>query len=104
MDPPIQITFGADLENSITHGSILSRKKKWIGTGICRAPGSSAILFAQADESKVPAYRIYPITKQQPPHNTTDNNNGNNNNNHGSHADSTVHEDHRYPLLGQSKS
>lgn len=83
--PPVQITFGADLRNSITHGlaDFVAQEEMDRYRGFWWSPDSKGILFAKVDESKVPPYRI---THHE--HETT--------------SESCMYEDHRYPFAGKS--
>ena len=84
--PPVQITFGADLKNSITHGlaEFVAQEEMDRYRGFWWSLDSKGVLFTRVDESKVPPYRIthheYESTS----------------------ADSCTFEDHRYPFAGKS--
>jgi dipeptidyl-peptidase-4 len=83
--PPVQLTFGADLKNSITHGlaDFVAQEEMDRYRGFWWSPDSKGILFAQVDESKVPPYRITHHECE-----TT--------------SDSCMYEDHRYPFAGKA--
>lgn len=83
--PPVQITFGADLKNSITHGlaDFVAQEEMDRYRGYWWTPDSKGIVFARVDESKVPPYRI---THHE--HETT--------------TEACMYEDHRYPFAGKS--
>ena len=83
--PPVQITFGADLKNSITHGlaDFVAQEEMDRYRGFWWSPDSRGIVFAQVDESKVPPYRI---THHE----------------HDSPAENGMYEDHRYPFAGKA--
>eukprot|EP00980_Cylindrotheca_fusiformis_P010664 scaffold2381_cov128-Cylindrotheca_fusiformis.AAC.5 len=83
--PPVQITFGADLRNSITHGlaDFVAQEEMDRYRGFWWSPDSKGIVFAKVDESSVPPYRI---THHE--HETT--------------SEKCMYEDHRYPFAGKS--
>lgn len=83
--PPVQLTFGADLRNSITHGlaDFVAQEEMDRYRGFWWSPDSKGILFAKVDESKVPPYRITHHEQE-----TT--------------SESFMYEDHRYPFAGKS--
>lgn len=84
--PPTQITFGADLKISITHGlaDFVAQEEMDRYRGFWWALDSKGIVFARVDESKVPPYRI---THHECETTTTE---------------SCMYEDHRYPFAGKS--
>ena len=84
---PTQITFGADLDRSITHGlaDFVAQEEMDRYRGFWWAPDSAGILFAQVDESQVPPYRI---THHENHHSAEDSN--------------MMYEDHRYPFAGKA--
>jgi len=84
--PPTQITFGADLKNSITHGlaDFVAQEEMDRYRGFWWSLDSRGIVFARVDESKVPPYRITHHECET----TT--------------ADSCMYEDHRYPFAGKT--
>ena len=84
--PPTQITFGADLKNSITHGlaDFVAQEEMDRYRGFWWSPDSKGIVFARVDESKVPPYRI---THHECETTTTE---------------SCMYEDHRYPFAGKA--
>ena len=81
---PVQVTFGADLDQSITHGlaDFVAQEEMDRYRGFWWAPDSRAILFARVDESMVAPYRII--------HHESDS------------GDAAMYEDHRYPFAGKS--
>jgi len=81
---PVQITFGADLRRSITHGlaDFVAQEEMDRYRGFWWSPDSKGIVFAKVDESKIPPYRII-----HHEHDATSNN--------------CVFEDHRYPFAGK---
>ena len=83
--PPIQITFGADLKNCITHGlaDFVAQEEMDRYRGYWWSPDSKGIVFAKVDESVVPPYRITHHDCE-----TT--------------SESCMYEDHRYPFAGKS--
>lgn len=83
--PPVQITFGADLKNSITHGlaDFVAQEEMDRYRGYWWSPDSKGIVFARVDESQVPPYRI---THHE----------------YESTTESCMFEDHRYPFAGKS--
>lgn len=83
--PPVQVTFGADLKNSITHGlaDFVAQEEMDRYRGFWWSPDSKGIVFARVDESRVPPYRITHHEYE----NTTD---------------SCMYEDHRYPFAGKA--
>ncbi len=84
--PPTQITFGADLKNSITHGlaDFVAQEEMDRYRGFWWSQDSKGIVFARVDESKVPPYRI---THHECETTTTE---------------SCMYEDHRYPFAGKA--
>ena len=84
--PPTQITFGADLKNSITHGlaDFVAQEEMDRYRGFWWSSDSKGIVFAKVDESKVPPYRI---THHECETTTTE---------------SCMYEDHRYPFAGKA--
>ena len=84
--PPTQITFGADLKNSITHGlaDFVAQEEMDRYRGFWWSLDSKGIVFARVDESKVPPYRI---THHECETTTTE---------------SCMYEDHRYPFAGKA--
>lgn len=84
--PPVQVTFGADLPNSVTHGlaDFVAQEEMDRYRGFWWSPDSAGVVFARVDESRVPPYRI---THHE--HETAS-------------ADSCVYEDHRYPFAGKA--
>lgn len=84
-ETPIQITYGADLKNSITHGlaDFVAQEEMDRYRGFWWSPDSKGILFAKVDESKVPSFRI---THQESESST----------------DACMYEDHRYPFAGKA--
>lgn len=84
--PPVQVTFGADLKNCITHGlaEFVAQEEMDRYRGFWWSLDSKGILFTRVDESQVPPYRIthheYESTS----------------------ADSCTFEDHRYPFAGKT--
>eukprot|EP00537_Pseudo-nitzschia_pungens_P007113 CAMPEP_0172360720 /NCGR_PEP_ID=MMETSP1060-20121228/4694_1 /TAXON_ID=37318 /ORGANISM="Pseudo-nitzschia pungens, Strain cf. cingulata" /LENGTH=1169 /DNA_ID=CAMNT_0013082787 /DNA_START=490 /DNA_END=3999 /DNA_ORIENTATION=- len=82
---PTQVTFGADLKNSITHGlaDFVAQEEMDRYRGFWWSPDSKGIVFARVDESKVPPYRI---THHECETTTTE---------------SCMYEDHRYPFAGK---
>jgi dienelactone hydrolase len=83
--PPVQLTYGADLRNCITHGlaDFVAQEEMDRYRGFWWSPDSKGILFAQVNESTVPPYRITHHECE-----TT--------------SDSCMYEDHRYPFAGKS--
>jgi len=83
--PPIQITFGADLKNSVTHGlaDFVAQEEMDRYRGFWWSPDSRGIVLARVDESKVPPYRITHHENDSP-------------------AESCMYEDHRYPFAGKA--
>ena len=81
---PVQLTFGADLDQSITHGlaDFVAQEEMDRYRGFWWAPDSRGILFARVDESMVTPYRII--------HHESDS------------GDAAMYEDHRYPFAGKS--
>ncbi|VEU35757.1 unnamed protein product [Pseudo-nitzschia multistriata] len=84
--PPTQVTFGADLKHSITHGlaDFVAQEEMDRYRGFWWSPDSGGIVFARVDESKVPPYRI---THHECETTTTE---------------SCMYEDHRYPFAGKA--
>lgn len=84
--PPTQVTFGADLKNSITHGlaDFVAQEEMDRYRGFWWSQDSKGIVFARVDESKVPPYRI---THHECETTTTE---------------SCMYEDHRYPFAGKA--
>jgi len=84
--PPTQITFGADLKNSITHGlaDFVAQEEMDRYRGFWWSLDSKGIVFARVDESKVPPFRI---THHECESTTTE---------------SCMYEDHRYPFAGKA--
>eukprot|EP00934_Nitzschia_sp_Nitz4_P001325 Nitzschia sp. Nitz4//scaffold111_size72815//43820//47217//NITZ4_005793-RA/size72815-snap-gene-0.109-mRNA-1//-1//CDS//3329533189//1325//frame0 len=83
--PPTQITFGADLKSSITHGlaDFVAQEEMDRYRGYWWTPDSQGIIFTRVDESHVPPYRVT--------HHESENTN-----------ESGMFEDHRYPFAGKS--
>lgn len=83
--PPVQVTFGADLKNSITHGlaDFVAQEEMDRYRGFWWSPDSKGIVFARVDESKVPPYRITHHEYDSP-------------------AENCMYEDHRYPFAGKA--
>ncbi len=83
--PPVQVTFGADLKNAITHGlaDFVAQEEMDRYRGFWWSPDSKGIVFARVDESKVPPYRIT--------HHECE-----------TMTDSCMYEDHRYPFAGKA--
>ena len=83
--PPVQLTYGADLKNSITHGlaDFVAQEEMDRYRGFWWSPDSKGIVFARVDESKVPPYRI---THHE----------------YESLSESCMYEDHRYPFAGKA--
>lgn len=83
--PPVQITFGAELKNAITHGlaDFVAQEEMDRYRGFWWAPDSKGIIFARVDESKVPPYRITHHEYENP-------------------SDHCIFEDHRYPFAGKA--
>jgi dienelactone hydrolase len=83
--PPVQVTFGADLKNSITHGlaDFVAQEEMDRYRGFWWSPDSKGIVFARVDESKVPPYRI---THHE----------------YESTSETCTYEDHRYPFAGKN--
>lgn len=83
--PPVQITFGADLKNSITHGlaDFVAQEEMDRYRGYWWSPDSKGIVFARVDESIVPPYRI---THHE----------------YESTSETCTYEDHRYPFAGKN--
>jgi dipeptidyl aminopeptidase/acylaminoacyl peptidase len=83
--PPLQITFGADLKNSINHGlaDFVAQEEMDRYRGFWWSPDSKGILFAKVDESKVPQYRITHHERERM-------------------SDACMYEDHRYPFAGKA--
>lgn len=82
--PPIQLTYGADLKNAITHGlaDFVAQEEMDRYRGFWWTPDSKGIIFAHVDESRVPSYRIT--------HHECD-----------TTSDQCMYEDHRYPFAGK---
>lgn len=84
--PPIQVTFGADVKNNITHGlaDFVAQEEMDRYRGFWWSQDSQGIIFTRVDESNVPPYRIthheYEATS----------------------TDSCMFEDHRYPFAGKA--
>ncbi|KAG7367139.1 peptidase S9B dipeptidylpeptidase IV family protein [Nitzschia inconspicua] len=83
--PPIQITFGADLKEAITHGlaDFVAQEEMDRYRGFWWSMDSEGIVFVRVDESKVPPYRIT--------HHECE-----------TMSDSCSYEDHRYPFAGKA--
>jgi dienelactone hydrolase len=83
--PPVQVTFGADLKNSITHGlaDFVAQEEMDRYRGFWWSPDSKGIVLARVDESKVPPYRI---THHE----------------YESTSETCTYEDHRYPFAGKN--
>jgi dipeptidyl aminopeptidase/acylaminoacyl peptidase len=83
--PPIQITFGADLKEAITHGlaDFVAQEEMDRYRGFWWSMDSKGIVFVRVDESKVPPYRIT--------HHECE-----------TMSDSCTFEDHRYPFAGKA--
>ncbi|KAL3917584.1 MAG: hypothetical protein SGILL_004644 [Bacillariaceae sp.] len=83
--PPIQVTFGADLKNAVTHGlaDFVAQEEMDRYRGFWWSMDSKGIVFVRVDESKVPPYRIT--------HHECE-----------TMSDSCMFEDHRYPFAGKA--
>jgi dienelactone hydrolase len=83
--PPIQVTFGADLKEAITHGlaDFVAQEEMDRYRGYWWSLDSKGIVFARVDESKVPPYRIT--------HHECE-----------TMSESCMFEDHRYPFAGKA--
>ncbi|CAJ1946520.1 unnamed protein product [Cylindrotheca closterium] len=82
---PVQITFGADLRRSVSHGlaDFVAQEEMDRYRGFWWSPDSEGIVFAKVDESKIPPYRII-------------------HHEHEATSNSCVFEDHRYPFAGKA--
>jgi dienelactone hydrolase len=83
--PPVQVTFGADLKEAITHGlaDFVAQEEMDRYRGYWWSLDSKGIVFARVDESKVPPYRIT--------HHECE-----------TMSESCMFEDHRYPFAGKA--
>jgi dienelactone hydrolase len=83
--PPIQVTFGADIKNAVTHGlaDFVAQEEMDRYRGFWWSMDSKGIVFVRVDESKVPPYRIT--------HHECE-----------TMSDSCMFEDHRYPFAGKA--